>query len=279
MSDDRATPSSGQPPQPTFPWEHGYVAPSAPAAVPPSDNPYAQLPSLDVPAQAYHPTPDPFEGVLATDAAPSHADLPPDDETPLVVHLDPEPEVDAAASARSGGRPRSDSRRARRERQARRTIGPRWLMYVLGFVAAASIVTIVTLVIIVLQPKGEDPAAVPSGDPTAPAEEEPSEPSEGESVIGVGPTFDSFEYPETSGCEEGDIEKPIDFSWSSPDAVRAYIGVATEDARAEAFDGDLPPTHTYSNIVYLCDQESQFYTVSIEDVDGELTHKTVTITR
>jgi hypothetical protein len=92
------------------------------------------------------------------------------------------------------------------------------------------------------------------------------------------PGFDSFSAPTDAGCEAGDTARELTFSWASDDAVRAYIGVQTKNAKSAPYEGDLPPVYTYA-LNYQCDLSSQFYTVTLEDGAGHLTHKTVTISK
>jgi uncharacterized integral membrane protein len=155
------------------------------------------------------------------------------------------------------------------------------LMWTLISVAAVLLIVIIVLMVILFSPKDETPVALPTDTASAPAPSEtaPAPVETPEEPETVGPTFTTFEAPETSGCQTGDSESPLTFSWASDDAVRAYIGIGTENARDDAYDGDLPPTYTYDLISYLCDQESQIYTVSLEDANGELTNETVTVTR
>ncbi len=64
-------------------------------------------------------------------------------------------------------------------------------------------------------------------------------------------------------------------SWASADAVKAWFGVHTTDAKAEPYE-EVPTTSTYT-FNYQCGNDSEFYTVTLADAAGKLTHKTVTI--
>jgi hypothetical protein len=94
-----------------------------------------------------------------------------------------------------------------------------------------------------------------------------------------GPTFATFSAPTSAGCGPDDTQKPLTFSWSSTNAERAWVGVQTDNAKDSPYSGKLPPVYSYSDINYNCDQDSQYYTVTLEDGDGELAHQTVTITK
>ena len=53
----------------------------------------------------------------------------------------------------------------------------------------------------------------------------------------------------------------------------------TTDAKLAPYASDLPPVFTYTDLAYQCDQESQIYTVTLEDAAGSTRSETVTITR
>ncbi|GAB2448754.1 hypothetical protein HD599_001871 [Conyzicola lurida] len=158
----------------------------------------------------------------------------------------------------------------------------RWLI---GIGAALLVAVIVLLVILF----GGDPEPEPTATatPTATAQPTPTpspspteEPEPTPTVEPVAsPTFDSFEAPTTADCEEGDDDAPLTFSWSSSNAERAFIGVQTTDAKLAPYASDLPPVFTYTDLAYQCDQESQIYTVTLEDAAGSTKSETVTITR
>lgn len=170
----------------------------------------------------------------------------------------------------------------------------RTLLYVLITIGALLLIAIVIL-IATLAGRPASTTADPSSTPTVtdsasptptPTETSPSpepEPEETEEAPPPPPPapvpgFDSFSAPSDAGCQDGDTQKQLTFSWSSDDAVRAYIGVQTNNAKAAPYESDLPPVYTYTNLYYNCDQNSQYYTVTLEDGSGHLTHKTVTIT-
>jgi hypothetical protein len=59
--------------------------------------------------------------------------------------------------------------------------------------------------------------------------------------------------------------------------VKAWFGVHTTNAKAAPFE-EVPTTATYT-FDYQCSNATEFYTVTLEDASGNLTHKTVTITK
>jgi hypothetical protein len=169
----------------------------------------------------------------------------------------------------------------------------RALLFWLIGVGAALLVAVVVVLVLLLGRNDDQPAVAPtgtasatpsetpSGTPSAPPSETPSATpgSTPTSTAQPGPTFDSFAAPTSAECEDGDDDAPLEFSWSSADAVRAFIGVGTTDAAANPTESNLPPVFTYSGLDYPCDLESQVYTVTLENAAGEQTSETVTITR
>ena len=169
----------------------------------------------------------------------------------------------------------------------------RTLLYVIIGIGVLLLVAIIILIATLLgRPQDTasgDPTpsvtATESASPTPTATEASPEPEPEETEDAPPPPppapvpgFDSFSAQSDAGCQDGDTQKQLTFSWSSDDAVRAYIGVQTNNAKAAPYEGDLPPVYTYTNLYYNCDQDSQYYTVTLEDGSGHLTHKTVTIT-
>ena len=227
------------------------------------------------------PSDDPFAagGLFAPDAFVDHSD----DLIPTERFVAAEPTYSAAATTvyptrGSGGAGGAGSAGGGGRRATPPPKKSNALLWTLVSIAGVLLITIIVLAIILLQPK-DTPAPVDSPTAEAPIEEPEPEPSESEEPEATGPIFDSFTAPETSGCTEDSTEAPLEFSWESSNAVRAYIGVGTDNARDDPFDGDLPPTYTYLDIVYLCDQESQIYTVTLEDESGEIASETVTVSR
>lgn len=243
-----------QPQQPISPFNPIVIPPAA--APPVTNDATKKFDSL--------PSDDPFGpgGMFAADAFREH----PDDLIPTERFVPADvPPPSAPYPSRRAATPPPKNNHA--------------LLWVLGSIATLLVIAIVVLLVVLFQPK-DVPVTLPTDTPApsvTPVEPEPSTTPEEPEV--VGPTFDSFEAPTSSGCQEGDTEKQLSFSWASTNAIRAYIGVATDNARDAPYDGDLPPEFTYTDIYYLCDQESQFYTVTLEDSAGELAHETVTVNR
>jgi len=167
----------------------------------------------------------------------------------------------------------------------------RALLYTLLAIGAALLIAVIVVVVLLVNRSGDDtPGALPSTSSSPSASPSPSatpsetptaepEPEESEAPVIIGPTFDSFTAPSSAGCAEGDATKPLKFTWSSSNAVTAYIGVAVNNAKDGFYEADLPVVTTYTGIEFTCSQDIQFYTVTLEDADGRLVHQTVTITR
>jgi hypothetical protein len=173
------------------------------------------------------------------------------------------------------------------------------LLYVLIGVGGALLIAVIILLVVLLTRPATSTNVSETPIPTATTSETPSEvPSESPTPVSTPtastptetaapppappaavPGFDSFSAPSHAGCQDGDDQKPLTFTWSSDDATKAYIGVGTNNAKTGAYEGDLPPSYTYTNLNYQCSQASQIYTVTLEDGAGHLTHKTVTITK
>lgn len=162
----------------------------------------------------------------------------------------------------------------------------RTLMWWLIGIGAALLVTVIVLLVMLLgnrddgQP-AETPAPTASETPVpTPTETTPPEPSPTPTTEpAAGPTFATFSAPASAECQEGEDEAPLTFSWSSTDAVRAYLGVGTQNAAINPTVSDLEPTATYSDLAFDCGVASQVYTVTLEDAAGRLASNTVTITR
>ena len=169
------------------------------------------------------------------------------------------------------------------------------LLYVLIGVGGALLIAVVILLLTLLTRPATSTSVSETPIPTVTASETPSEvPSESATPVSTPtastptetaappppapvPGFDSFHAQSDAGCQDGDDQKQLTFSWSSDDATKAYIGVMTTNAKIAPYESDLPPGYTYTNLYYQCGVASQIYTVTLEDGSGHLTHKTVTI--
>lgn len=116
-----------------------------------------------------------------------------------------------------------------------------------------------------------EPSEEPSEEPSVTAAPPPPPPPP------QSPSFATFSGPNTAACPDTSSSVEITWSWSSSNAVNAWFGIGTNNAKAEPFES-VPTTATYS-FNYQCSEASQIYTVTLEDSSGKLTHKTVTISR
>lgn len=122
----------------------------------------------------------------------------------------------------------------------------------------------------------ESPAATPSSSPS-PSEEPSEAPSPPPPPPPAGPTFATFTAPSAATCTSANPTSQITFTWSSTNAVKAWFGVHTMDAKAAPYE-EVPTTDSYT-FDYQCSNASEYYTVTLEDAAGNLTNKTVTITK
>ena len=114
----------------------------------------------------------------------------------------------------------------------------------------------------------EEPSEAPSATAAPPPPPPPPPPS---------PSFATFSGPNKSTCPDTSSSVEITWSWSSSNAVNAWFGIGTSNAKLQPFE-QVPTTATYT-FNYQCSEASQIYTVTLEDSSGKLTHKTVTVTR
>lgn len=114
-----------------------------------------------------------------------------------------------------------------------------------------------------------EPSDEPSAEPSATTPPPPPPPQ--------SPSFATFSGADRATCPDTSSAVAITWSWSSTNAVRAWFGIGTTDARAEPFES-VPTTVTYT-FNYQCSEPSQIYTVTLEDSAGRVTHATVEIVR
>lgn len=167
------------------------------------------------------------------------------------------------------------------------------LIALLAVAGAILIALIVLIVVLVGNAGGSEPQPAPettlSESPTPTPEESESpeptdEPSEEPSATAApppppaqSPSFATFTGPDRATCPDTSSSVAITWSWSSTNAVAAWFGIGTTNAKAEPFES-VPTTATYT-FNYQCSEASQIYTVTLEDSAGRLTHKTVEIVR
>lgn len=168
----------------------------------------------------------------------------------------------------------------------------RTLLIVLSIIGGLLLLAVVVLVTLLLA-RGTNgtgdvlPSASPSPSesvsPSPSASESPSpspspsaSPSPSPSAQ-ASPTFATFTAPSAAGCTSANPSSQITFTWSSSNATMAWFGVHTTNAKAAHYES-VPTTTTYT-FDYQCSVDSEFFTVTLEDASGNLTHKTVTVTK
>lgn len=173
----------------------------------------------------------------------------------------------------------------------------RGLLIALIAVAGAILIALIVLIVVLVGGRG-DTTAAPMPEPTTsdtatpeptesetpvPSEEPSEEPAASPSATAApppppqSPSFATFSGPNRATCPDTSSSVAITWSWSSTNAVNAWFGIGTNNAKAEPFES-VPTTATYT-FNYQCSEASQIYTVTLEDSAGRLTHKTVEVVR
>ncbi len=169
----------------------------------------------------------------------------------------------------------------------------RGMLIALIAIAAAILLALVVLIVVLVGNAGGSTETQPTPDITAsespeptPEESESPEPSDEPSAspsattappAPQSPSFATFSGPDRADCPDTSSSVAITWSWSSTNAVAAWFGIGTNDAKAQPFES-VPTTATYT-FNYQCSEPSQRYTVTLEDSAGRLTHSTVVIVR
>lgn len=112
------------------------------------------------------------------------------------------------------------------------------------------------------------PSPTPSPTPT-PTETTPPPPA--------GPVFTSFVVPPQAACPDETSTADVVVTWSSTGATKAWIGIATENAKDEPYAE--VGTSGSETLPFPCSNESQVYTVTLEDASGNLAHESATVER
>ena len=177
-------------------------------------------------------------------------------------------------------------------KKRRRTITI-WLI-----VAGVVLVAVIAVLASVLLTRGSTPIAAPTSSsspsasaPAAPSQEpEPSETATTEPAPPEptptspppvqGAAFTSFTPADNSPvvCPDEFSTAPLTFSWSSTGAALAWIGVDTDNAKANPH-AEVDTTATYRDLGFDCSKETQLFTVTLDDGTGRLTSQSVTLVR
>ncbi len=121
----------------------------------------------------------------------------------------------------------------------------------------------------------------PTPTPSEPQSEPVPDPTQSEEPVDdQGAAFTTFS-PESGtpvSCPDDTSSIPLTFEWTSTGAEAAWIGVGTNDAKAEPFAA-VDTSGVFTDISYQCANPSEIYTVTLDDGAGTLTHATVTLER
>jgi hypothetical protein len=112
------------------------------------------------------------------------------------------------------------------------------------------------------------PSPTPTPEPTE-TTEEPEEPS--------APKFKSFTVPATVACADESTTAEVTVAWESTSAKLAWVGIATNDAKAEPYSE--VSTSGSITLPFPCSNESQVYTVTLEHANGSVNSQSGTVTR
>lgn len=173
--------------------------------------------------------------------------------------------------------------------------GPsRRLLIILISVGAALLLAILILLVVLLTRDSGEPAAAPSetatqsASPTPTPSETPSPtptPTEAAPTPPPAPAPDpapaspikSFTVDDKSVNCDGQSSVPISFSWNTT-GVTLWFGVGTNNAKNAPYD-TFPLVYDL-DFNYQCGQASgqQTYTITVEQSNGDLLSKTITIT-
>ncbi len=244
---------------------------------------YEAVDAGDAPTRAFT---RPFEQPAAM---PPAASAPPPTAPTQIYRTTPPPPVFPTGSAPIGGGPAASAAPAT---AGAATAGRRLSGGAIALIVLAGIllIALVVLVLMLLQ-RGGDPAPIASGSPSPSAT--PSESASPSATPSPTPTptptptetappapapeFTIFQAENTANCPDDMSSVPLFWSWSIEGASTVWFGIGTDDARAEPFE-EVPATATYE-FAYQCSEESQLYTVSAENADGLITHRTVEVVR
>lgn len=170
----------------------------------------------------------------------------------------------------------------------------RTLLYVLIGVGAALVIAIVILLIVLStrdqpQPEATESASAsasptptvtsPSPSPTPTVEQTedapPPPPTDDEEPVEQGP-IKSFSVDDTTVNCDGASSVPLEFSWNTTGQT-LWFGVGTNNAKNAPYD-TFPLVHTL-DFDYQCGQSNgqQTYTITVEQSNGDLLSKTITI--
>lgn len=172
----------------------------------------------------------------------------------------------------------------------------RGMLIALLSIAGAILIALIILIVVMLNSGGasneqptpeftasESPSPTPTVDETE-TPEPSDEPSDEPSATTAppppppqSPSFATFSGTNKAACPDTSSSIEITWSWSSSNAVNAWFGIGTNNAKLQPYE-QVPTTASYT-FYYQCSEASQIYTVTLEDSANRLTHKTVEIVR
>lgn len=173
-----------------------------------------------------------------------------------------------------------------------------------ALIAVAASLLVVAIVLIIMMTRGGDadpvepspspspspsvtPSPTPTPTPTPSLTPEPEPEPEPEPAPAPdpapapqpdpGPSLSALGGPSTVTCASESDFQEVTISWTSSGATQAWIGVNTSNAKNAPYDS--VPTSGSATMPFPCSNSSQSYTVTVEDADGNLKHRTLTVQR
>jgi hypothetical protein len=129
-------------------------------------------------------------------------------------------------------------------------------------------------------PTSNSPTPTPTEEPepTATATPTPSATATAPPAA-AAPVFTSFTPANDSPvpCNDAESKQPVDFSWTSTGATEAWFAAGTDDAMANP-DTAVSPSGDIS-ATFDCSQESEIFTVTLDNGEGDQTSTTITLNR
>ena len=123
----------------------------------------------------------------------------------------------------------------------------------------------------------ESPSVTPSPTPSPSVTPSPSPTPTETTEAPSGPQFVLYSVPQEALCPDESTTLDITVTWESTGADRAWVGIATTNAKDEPFS-EVPTSGSVA-LPFPCSNESQVYTVTLEGDDGALVSESETVTR
>lgn len=240
-------------------------------------------PTVRMPASSAPASDTPGAAEPPTERMPTAGE--PADPAPHVPLLDPTPEPTVAYAAPVPTAVTATGETAAPDSQRR-------FLIALSVIGGLLLIAVIALLLVLFLPRGDSEPApadtpTPRATETAPVETPEPQPSETEPAPEPTPTETVPPAPPSSAIGDFLVDTtsvdcsnagsvPVTFVWVA-DGTRAWFGVGTRDASAQPYE--MVPLEAEYPFEYQCGQASgeQIYTLTVQTVDGEKEHATITI--